>query len=302
MKICVQTSPLIEKYGVDEAFRMIHEAGFDGVDYNIDISMPGDAIRDGRLPELYKGGLDALMEYARPVKEASEKYGVAIHQMHTPFPTYVANEVGNAFVLQAIKDCIRVAGYLGCHYAIVHPAFFGYEGKLSPEEEWKINLERYTDMIGAARESDVIICLENMFGGFKGKIYGAICADMAEANRYIDELNRIAGEKRFGFCLDVGHALLVGKEIYSTIQEIAPNLVALHVHDNNGLHDQHLFPYMGVMDWDRFVKGLRDAKYQGALSFETFNAIHVIDDALSFEALKFLGATGKLFVRRIEGN
>ena len=301
MKICVQTSPLIEKFGVDEAFRMIHEAGFDGVDYNIDISMPGKAIVEGELPELYRGGLDALMEYARPVKEASEKYGVSIHQMHTPFPTYVENETGNAFVLQAIKDCIRVAGYLNCRYAIVHPAFFGYDKKLSPEEEWRVNMERYTDMIEAARESNVIICLENMFGGFRGKIYGAICADMAEANRYINELNRVAGEKRFGFCLDVGHALLVGKEIYSAIQEVAANLVALHVHDNNGLNDQHLFPYMGVLDWDRFTKGLRDAHYRGALSFETFNAIHVIDDELSFEALKFLGATGRMFVRRIEG-
>ena len=124
---------------------------------------------------------------------------------------------------------------------------------------------------------------------------------MAEANRYIDYLNNLAGEKVFGFCLDVGHALLVGKEIYSTIQEIGRNLVALHVHDNDGRNDQHLFPYMGVMDWDRFVKGLKDAGYKGALSFETFNAIHVIDDELAQDALKFLGSVGRLFVKRIEG-
>ena len=99
----------------------------------------------------------------------------------------------------------------------------------------------------------------------------------------------------------MGHALLVGKEIYSTIQEIGRNLVALHVHDNDGRNDQHLFPYMGVMDWDRFVKGLKDAGYKGALSFETFNAIHVIDDELAQDALRFLGSVGRLFVKRIEG-
>ena len=72
------------------------------------------------------------------------------------------------------------------------------------------------------------------------------------------------------------------------------------MHDNDGRNDQHLFPYMGVMDWDRFVKGLKDAGYKGALSFETFNAIHVIDDELAQDALKFLGSVGRLFVKRIE--
>lgn len=102
-----------------------------------------------------------------------------------------------------------------------------------------------------------------MFTGYKGKIYAACCADMAEANRYIDYLNNLAGEKVFGFCLDVGHALLVGKEIYSTIQEISRNLVALHVHDNDGRNDQHLFPYMGVMDWDRVRQGAEGRGLQG---------------------------------------
>lgn len=301
MKICVQTSPLIEKFGVDEAFRMLREAGFDAVDYNIDISLPYNVIVEGGHVPLYDADEEALIEYARPVKEAGEKYGIAINQMHAPFPCLVENEEGNAYVMEAIKRCIRVCGYLNCKYCIVHPFFLGYDKKLDPQTEWDINIERYSQLIPFAKKYGVTICLENMFTGYKGKIYAACCADMAEANRYIDYLNNLAGEKVFGFCLDVGHALLVGKEIYSTIQEIGRNLVALHVHDNDGRNDQHLFPYMGVMDWDRFVKGLKDAGYKGALSFETFNAIHVIDDELAQDALKFLGSVGRLFVKRIEG-
>ena len=53
MKICVQTSPLIEKFGVDEAFRMLREAGFDAVDYNIDISLPYNVIVEGGHVPLY---------------------------------------------------------------------------------------------------------------------------------------------------------------------------------------------------------------------------------------------------------
>ncbi|MGI6239721.1 MAG: sugar phosphate isomerase/epimerase family protein [Christensenellales bacterium] len=301
MRICVQTAPILDRYGIDAGFRMISEAGFDGVDFNIDHTLPYDAIVEGRTVPLYEAGEDALIAAIAPYKEAAEKYNIVFHQMHAPFPTYVKNEAGNAYVMRAIKACIRVCGYIGCKYIIVHPNFYGYDDKLSPEAEWDINIARYSELIEVAREYDVIVCLENMFTSHNQKIYAATCADMAEANRYIDALNEIAGETRFGFCLDVGHALLVGKEIYSTILELGDRLVTLHIHDNDGASDQHLFPYMGIMDWDRFTKGLRDAGYKGALSFETFNALNVINSALAPEALRFLHDIGRLFASEVTG-
>jgi sugar phosphate isomerase/epimerase len=302
MKLCVQTAQLTEKFGVDNAFRMIHEAGFDAVDYNIDITMPYDSIVNGELIPLYEAGEEALVEYARPFRAAAEKYGVAFHQMHAPFPTYVQNPVGSDMVMRAIKACIRVAGFLNCKYVVVHPAFLGYDDALDPHTEWDLNIARYSEMIPYAKKYGVMICLENMFTSHNGKIYGACCSDMCAANRYIDALNEIAGEKLFGFCLDTGHALLIGREIYNTIMEIAPNLVALHIHDNNGISDQHLSPYMGILDWDAFVRGLRDCGYKNALSFESGNTISVVDDELALDALKFTAAAGRLFAKRIEEN
>ena len=132
------------------------------------------------------------------------------------------------------------------------------------------------------------------------KVYEAICSDMNEAAAYIDELNDMAGEKCFAFCLDTGHALLLGKDIYTAIMQIGERLETLHIHDNDGKGDQHLAPYMGCLDWKRFVKGLRDVGYQGALSFETFNTINVFDLELMPEVLKLIGATGRMFARRID--
>ena len=301
MRLCVQTAPITQKFGIDEGFRMIREAGFDSVDYNIDTTMPYDDIVNGRHIPLYDAGEEALIEYVRPYKQAALKYGIVFNQMHAPFPTYVQNEEGNAIVMQGVLACIRAAAYLDCKYLIVHPAFLSYDAQLSAKEEWDINIARYSQMIPYAKKYGVIICLENMFTGHAGKIYGACCSEMSAANRYIDALNAIAGEKIFAFCLDVGHALLIGKEIYGAIMEIAPNLATLHIHDNDGASDQHLFPYMGVMDWDRFIRGIKDCGYKGALSFETFNALNVIDDELALDALKFLGATARMFARRIEG-
>lgn len=304
MKLCVQTAPLDDYFGVDKAFQMIKEAGFDSVDYNIDHFLSYSDISNGVIAPLYSQGdeavYNALMDYTRPYKEAADKYGISFNQMHTPFPTYVADKPSDDMVMSSIKGCIRVAGQIGCKYVIVHPAFLSYEKQLSPQDEWDVNIARYSELIPYARENNVVVCLENMFTGYKGKIYAACCAEMSMANRYIDALNEIAGEKLFGFCLDVGHALLVGKEIYNAIMEIGPNLVALHTHDNDGKNDQHIAPYMGVMDWDRFVKGLRDAGYRNALSFETFNAIQVVDKELAQPVLNYIAAAGKMFIKRIE--
>jgi sugar phosphate isomerase/epimerase len=295
----VQTGSILEKFGIDEGFRMIREAGFDGVDFNIDHTLPSDIIASGGTVALYDAGEEALIEAMRPYKEAADRHGIEIVQMHAPFPSYVKSEAGNAYVLKAIAACIRAAAFFSCKYLIVHPFFLGYDDKLTPEAEWAKNIEGYSALIPAAKKYGVTICLENMFSSHKGKIYAACCADMAEANRYIDRLNEIAGEKIFAFCLDTGHALLVGKDIYQAIRELGPRLETLHVHDNNGAQDQHLFPYMGVLDWERFTKGLKDAGYKGALSFETYNAMNVIDDELAFEALTFLGAVRRLFAKRV---
>ena len=64
--------------------------------------------------------------------------------------------------------------------------------------------------------------------------------------------------------------------------------------------DQHLFPYMGIVDWDRFVKGLKEIGYRSVLSFETFNALNVYPPEVHPEALKLLAAIGRDFSRRIE--
>jgi len=300
MEICVQTSDILDVFGIDEGFRMIKEAGFDSVDFNIDHTLSYGAILRGEKVDIYERGEQALLDATIPYKNAAEKYGIKFNQMHAPFPTYVKNELGNDYVMMAIKRCMKAAKLVGCHYMVVHPNFLGYDDALSPEEEHRVNIERYSEMIETARECDVIICLENMFSGHNGKIYAACCAEMAEANAYIDELNAIAGEERFGFCLDVGHALLVGKDLYNAIMTLGSRLKCLHLHDNNGQNDQHLFPYMGVLDWDRCVKGLKDVGYKGALSFETFNALRVFDKELTPDALKFLAAMGNMFRRRIE--
>ena len=300
LKIGVQTAPVIDVFGPDAGFRMIHEAGFDCVDFNVDHYMPGSEIHSGNFNGFFDQDMDAILKAMQPIRDAARKYSVEFGQAHAPFPSFVKNnDFVNEKVLDALKKCIEICAYLDCPHIIVHPAFFGYDDRMDPDTEWDANIAMYSALIPTIKKCHVTVCLENMFTARRGKIYEAICSDFNEAAAYIDELNDIAGQKCFAFCLDTGHALLLGHDIYTAIMQVGERIETLHIHDNNGLSDQHLAPYMGVLDWNRFIQGIKDVGYQGNLSFETFNACQVFDQALMGDVLKLIGATGKMFAKRI---
>ena len=77
MLLSVQTAPILDTYGIDEGFRAIAKAGFDGVDFNIDHTLPGSQIRANDCSGFFDQTDEAMIVAARPYKEAAEKYGVA---------------------------------------------------------------------------------------------------------------------------------------------------------------------------------------------------------------------------------
>lgn len=301
MLLSVQTSPILDTYGIDEGFRQIAAAGFDGVDFNIDHALPGSKIHANDLTGFFDQTDAEMREAIRPYKEAAEKYGVKFIQAHAPFPTLVKNQATNDYVLNAIKKTIMLMGYVGCKNLVVHPGFLSADEKLDPDVEWDSNIRMYTALIPELKKYSVTCCLENMFTGHSGKVMEAICSDPYEACAYVDALNEIAGERLFGFCLDTGHANLLGHDLYEVIRRLGDRLTVLHVHDNGGVSDDHMFPFMGITNWDRFCAGLKAIGYAGPMSFETFNAMVNADQAVWPEMLVLLHAIGQRFAERIEG-
>ena len=298
--ISVQTGGVTEVWGMDEGYRMIKEAGFDGVDVNLDHLLTHDAIIHRERADFVTAG--DFLQYFRPWKDAAEKHGLQNFQAHAPFPSVVpGGGEYNDYLMEALRRIIAGCRYIGCSRLVIHPFFFPYDHQMDKKTEWEMNIEKYASLMDIARENDVTICLENMFGRYRGKIYAAICSDLEEACRYVDTLNDLAGERRFAFCLDTGHLLLLGLDVKNAILKLGNRIETLHVHDNNGIGDQHLAPYMGILDWGRFTEGLSEIGYRKPLSFETFNAMNVFDRELAPDLLSLIAKTGRMFARRIEG-
>jgi sugar phosphate isomerase/epimerase len=59
-----------------------------------------------------------------------------------------------------------------------------------------------------------------------------------------------------GVCLDLGHAhITVG--VAQAIATLGKHIASVHVHDNHGQKDEHLWPGDGTIDWPAAVAGLK---------------------------------------------
>ena len=304
-QIAIQTGGLQSVYGVEESYRMIKEAGFDGVDAGVNMLFKTDEVNARQIPPAFRPGLSdrETVEFFRPWADSAKRYGLDNYQAHAPFPSMFKAERDDdfdAFMIEVLRKNILGCASIGCRNLVIHPFFMNYELMMPPEEEWEVNIERYSRLAPTAKAEGVTILLENMIMRMPGKIMGGICNDGLEAARYVDALNEAAGAECFGFCLDTGHAMLAGKEIRRFMQILGPRIKAFHVHDNNGTEDQHLPPFMGIQDWGRFTDGLKDIGYRRTLSFEPFRVWKKIDPALVQPMLRSIAETGRLFARQAE--
>lgn len=300
MYTSISTGAEIARLGIDGAFAAIKKAGFDGLDFGLDNLLTWREIMRPETNILPFFSDDAeIARYTALIKTTAEKYDLKFVQFHAPFPSYVPNNaLASENMKMACRKSIEICGACGCDKIVIHPCFSGDPtAPLDPEEEWNINIDFYSSFIPTLKASGVKCCLENMFiTDKKGKSYGAICSDITETCRYIDTLNEIAGETLFGFCLDTGHLLMAGHDITFAIQKLGARLIALHVHDNDGYHDDHNAPYLGgIQNWNRFFLGLRAIGYKGDMNMETGNAVGRVPDALIPSTLRLLADTANYF-------
>lgn len=290
---------------IADSLRVLSECGFNAVDLGFPGVSVGKWVKEGLAPSgFYEKTMEEIYAYFKPVKEAGEQYGVEFFQAHAPFPIWAKDrEDINGYMQKALKICFEMCGYLGVKHLVVHSIT-----RSNKENEIATNMELYRKMIPWAKENHVIVCFENLFTGYGSHMIEASCADVSEACWYIDTLNKEAGEECFGFCLDVGHANLMYRDLREYIKALGKRLKALHIHDNNGLTDSHMMPYTqtchgGVdfcTDWEGFLAGLRDIHYDGALSFETFRVLEVIPKELRQDALRMIAAIGRYMKMRVE--
>jgi sugar phosphate isomerase/epimerase len=75
-----------------------------------------------------------------------------------------------------------------------------------------------------------------------------------------------------GVCLDLGHAnMTIG--IPEAVGILSQRIVSLHVHDNHGMKDEHLWPCEGTIDWPATTKLLSELPKPPAAVLEVHHTL-----------------------------
>ena len=293
LQIAVNTPIVPGPDDLDFCLPVIAEAGFDGIDASL------IRVWSKKAPEACPTE-EVFLEKALTIAEKIRKNGLSVLQTHGPILMKTADDLKDPRQREVLQWAVHATRAMGTDRMILHPVTILPERK----DNWAKTIEICEELIPFALRYHVTICLENLFRDIRSgdlvKSVAATGSDYETAAKVIDDLNRKAGAEVFGFCLDTGHALLASLDVKDMVVTMGSRLKALHIHDNNGLTDQHLMPYIGLTKWERFLDGLAEIDYRGTLSFETHDAWAIFDPELYPIVEKLIAETGRMFARRIE--
>ncbi len=312
MKICVQTGGLIGTYSPAEAYRLIRDAGFEGVDWNIDHAWSNAMVRKDPSTTpgtcIFEKPLPDVLKYYREELDAIRANGLTVSQAHAPFPAFVPGFPDFLeYAIGIYVRCIELCRAVDCPNLVVHGISWPFgEPDLSREEVYRLNLHLYRGLMPALKEGGVTVCLENLFTRRAKTFEQGHCAVPEEAAALIDRLNEEAGKECFGLLLDTGHLNILRSSFRRYVPVLGKRLKALHIHDNDASEDQHLAPYCGGnICWPEFCDVLRACGYTGDLCFETFRQItpaHLYGfQEMVPVSLSYIARTGQVFRARIQG-
>lgn len=276
MKLVDRTGALMVKFGLDKSVDMIMDAGFDALDLS--------------FPDNHYQTMPQKKEFYTELRKRTEDRGVRFVQAHAPAPSSFKDEAQSEAMFRDIVSTMRRASFVGAKNIVVHPCqHLNYVDEGVPEYLFEYNMKFFKRLIPYCEEYEIKAAIENMWQ-YPGMISHSTCSRPAEMIKYVDELNNDS----IVCCLDIGHAVLVREQPEDFIRALGnKRLACLHVHDVDGIHDNHTLPYFGIADWDRIMKALSEIDYKGELTYEADSFLRKTPYELMPLYLKFMEQTGR---------
>lgn len=263
MKLC-NTTGAFDFYRLPQLDRVkiLEDVGF----RNIDVSF----FREGTPQSVFMQ--DNWTEYADSMKNYADSHGMKYVQAHCPNGNPIIKDANYDMLLASTIRCIEVCGRLGIKNAVFHA---GWEAEISKQEFHERNIEFLNKLIPTLEETGVTLCYENLQP--RKHINRFLFYDAKDLLDFFELVNHPLVQA----CWDTGHANIVGFESqYEEIVKLGDHLRAVHIQDNRGNADDHLLPYMGTINYDAVMNGLKDINYSGYFTFEGSSVVRFDNNVL----------------------
>ncbi|MDD3107005.1 MAG: sugar phosphate isomerase/epimerase [Bacilli bacterium] len=174
---------------------------------------------------------------------------LTIETMHLPFEN--CNDLWLDAMTSNYWDLI-IRGVKDAHRLGIPTVIFHVSSTANPPKMNEIGLQRFAQLLKMCEEYHINLALENL-----------------RRLDYIDFLFEKYPSTYLKFCFDSGHANAFTNNIAAfPWHKYQDKLYCLHLHDNNGLRDQHLPPFDGNINWKMLMHDLKKCSYQGPLTAE----------------------------------
>ena len=231
----------------EDRYKKMKEYGFDYADYSI----------SGELGDKTEEEYEAMI---LADKALADEAGVTIWQIHGPwrYPPHDETPKLREERAEIMRRSIRMTAKIGCKYWVIHPVFPFGNSDFALDKFWQINEAFFKELVPYAKEYGVTVCFENM----------PMKKMFITTERSLEFIHKI-GMDNMMLCLDTGHEAVFGLSVGDAVRRAGKDLAVLHIHDNDGLRDQHWLPMTGIIDFKDFYKALKEIEFDGVFSLET---------------------------------
>lgn len=278
MKTSTEISSAAKLIGEERAIELIAQAGFDAWDFSMFEMCGYDWQTHRAVPTSHPLAQPDYLSFARRLRRIGLDCGIICNQSHAPFPSECP-EIRSYF-MRAI-ECTAEAGGDIC---VIH------QNNYSSIER---NMELYLELLPFAKQCSVRLAAENMWAwdDEKGHSVYAACATSESFVEHIDYVS----DAHLVACLDIGHAEMrgSGSGAANMIHALGSRLQALHIHDNDLLHDLHQIPFSMSIDFEPIVKALHDTGYGGYFTLEADSYLGAFDSRTVRDGVNALAAAAR---------
>ena len=187
------------------------------------------------------------------------------------------NDLNRLAGVELIKNRIDLAAVLGSSEIVLHmqlPYMQFRESESFKEKYYSQVCKSFDEIEAYSKAKKVRVCLENLLGTPN-------CFQVEQFDLLFERYD----SDFLGFCFDTGHGNITGDYPFELLERYLDRLFSVHLSDNHGLRsqdcwnvdsemtkcDEHLIPFEGFLDWDRFAEIVAKSSYELPIVLEVSN-------------------------------
>lgn len=236
MKISISTSLFEQKsgdYPLDGAIELIHQAGYDTVE----------------LSRTYHG----LSKYQQQLQSCGIKVW-AVHGTVAYEVVSLSEDIRSEAIEKELARMEDAAVYAPCPY-VIHYVSRHLDPRIN--DLW---CKSVAELLCKAEELSFNLAVETV--PYKPEV-----DQRYAASKEIADFVRSVDSKYLSICVDLNHSNL-NENVIDVARNCSGLISDIHISDNHGVREEHLFPGRGVMDFPAALQALRNAGYTGPLNLE----------------------------------